>query len=128
MQIRRYDHERDYPMISEWHRGWKQEPVDPELLSDYGIIVGNIAAAWLYTSNSKLTWIECTVVDPKSDKTARRDAIVALYKELFNEAKRLGFSLVMGYTISPRIASDSDRYGTKFIKDPMYLLVKNLKE
>lgn len=127
MVVRRYRDGVDYPLIESWYKAWNMPVLEQEYFSTYGIIVDDTVAAWLYITDSKLCMIENTISAYNSDKEHRRACIIKAYDELFKEAKRQGFNVVLGYTDNSRIAAGAESFGCSLIEKPIYLVVKNLK-
>lgn len=83
-------------------QGWPPQP--DWAFSDLCYVVPGIAAVWLFTSNSKLFWVENLVGNPLADKDERRAALPALLSYVSEEAGKLGGKAVMTSTSHPGAA------------------------
>lgn len=89
----------DYPILAEWWKSYKKwRPVNKLLLPDIGTAVTwneNLAAAgFLYTTNSKIAWIEWVVADPSLDKNTRKNAVIEVLEALTKKAKAAGAAVI----------------------------------
>ncbi len=93
--------EDDYDMLSPWYK-WHRFPQPPKdclpnnglggiMITKDGI---DIVAGYLYFTNSKMTWLEFIVSNPKYKENDRKEAIEFLINELSEIAKSKGFSVV----------------------------------
>lgn len=91
----------DYSTLVDWWKQFRFPPVAQEMLPNNGlggIIVSkdgiDICAGFLYTTNSKLAWIEFIVSNFEYKSPDRKDAIKHLINDLCAIAKDLGFKAV----------------------------------
>lgn len=77
-------------------QGWPEQP--DWVFSDLCYVVPGVAAVWLFTSNSKLFWIENLVGNPLIDKEVMRAALPGLLSYVSDEARKLGGKAVMTST------------------------------
>ncbi len=61
------------------------------LFSDTGFVVEGVAAAWLYTTNSRMAFLENLVANPDVDVETRSKGIDLVVAAVIAEAKRQGF-------------------------------------
>ena len=73
--------------------GWT--PMPDWAFSDLCFVVPGLCAVWLFTSNSKLFWVENLVANPLADKETRRAAMPALLSYVAEQAGELGAKAVM---------------------------------
>lgn len=84
--------------IAEW---WSSHsmPFDAEALSESGVLVSdkgkNVAASWIYLSNSKLCHIGFTCTNPEAPLIKRGKAINLAIGFLIQRAKELGYTRIM---------------------------------
>lgn len=104
--IRNYT-DADYPMLVNW---WKEQkwPVIPKAsLSNLGYISyqNNLptAAAFLYTTNSNLAWLEWMIANPQYDWETRQEAIYELIDHISEEAKKQGYSILFTSVSNKRL-------------------------
>lgn len=84
----------DYPIVSSWWtaRSWPVLPLD--LLPKTGVVVGDYCAGFLYSTDSRICWIEFIVSNPNTDKAERDRAMNLLLDRLIVEAKNLGCKVI----------------------------------
>lgn len=94
----RFDLEKHIPLISSWgvERGMMTQDaaVDAALYPPTGFVVNGILASWLYLTNSSLAYIDSTIADPKSEKDARRAAMVEMLPLIVEEARAHGVKVL----------------------------------
>lgn len=102
MLISRLLKESDYDNLLNWWRFWKWEnPPTKEILPQNGvggIMVTNkgidICAGFLYTTNSKIAWMEFIVANPEYKEKDRKEAKRILVNDICHIAKELGFTSI----------------------------------
>jgi hypothetical protein len=89
----------DYGTLSKWWIDWDWAVLPPALLPKIGIIVSNggedVAAAFLYKTDSCVCWAENFISSRTSKRENRQGAIEFLVKVLSEVAKENGFSIMM---------------------------------
>jgi N-acetylglutamate synthase-like GNAT family acetyltransferase len=93
--------EQDYDSLVEWAK-WFKFPYPPkEMLPNNGtggIMVTkdgiDVCAGFIYTTNSKIAWLEWIVSNPEYRNKDRQEAIKILIDGLCNIAQSLGFKAV----------------------------------
>jgi hypothetical protein len=103
MDIRIAEH-TDYETLKDWWGFWRfpapSRPSLPQYQQGYfnGLIVSyngkDIAAGFLYETNSSMCWIEYIVTNPKTSSEEREEAILRVLEELSSSARELGYSIV----------------------------------
>lgn len=84
----------DYPTLVGWWEAQKF-PVPPEvILPSTGYMSDEMAAGYLYLTNSRIAWLEWVVADPKAPKCPRSKAIDEVVNHICNAAKITGAALV----------------------------------
>jgi hypothetical protein len=89
---------KDYLMLSQWWDAQEFPKPALGLLPATGYICDEIAAAFLYLTNSPLSWIEWVVADPDAEKQARSHAIDSVINYACNQAKRIESAAVFTTT------------------------------
>lgn len=91
--------EEDYRVVCQMMTDWGMAQIHRRMLSEYGAIVYKeefpVCSGWLYQSDSKMAWIEWVIMNKKATKKQREGALTFLFDVLFNQAKALGFEVVM---------------------------------
>lgn len=80
----------DYPMLCEWWNAQNFPPPPGSILPASGYICKEMAAAFLYLTNSPIAWVEWVVADPKAEKKNRNIAIDAIIAFVCEQAKKAG--------------------------------------
>ena len=90
----------DYKVIDSWYLERNLPQPDSKFLPENGLgglILEKekpIAAAYVYTTNSKLGYIDILISDPNYKEEDRYDIILELFKELTQKAYDLGCEMV----------------------------------
>lgn len=72
--------------------------LNPKFLSSIGYIVEDIAAAWLYTTNSKFAIIAWPISNKDKSKEDKDKALDLIFNKCENIAKRLGYDISVNFT------------------------------
>lgn len=88
-----------HPVIAEWWVGHEWPVIPPEALPEIGRIATNdrgemVCAAWLYKTDSTLSWMEFYISDPKASKTEISEGLDLIINDLCEVAKDAGFHTV----------------------------------
>ncbi len=110
MSVRPYSPEQ-YCLIEYWHtlRGIGCPP--KAALPRVGVIANNLAAGFLYQTDSCFAIIDGYIANPVSDKAERDAALDAVTLALLEKAKELGFTHVKCETKLPSIGARATRLG-----------------
>lgn len=91
MVVRNFNKLKDLEILNSICIDRNLSTIDPEMLSDFGFIVSNIAFGWLYpTLTSNLCIIENVIVNKNFEYELRNEALNMLFKQLHSTAKTLG--------------------------------------
>lgn len=97
MSIRLYT-EKDHAMLSAWWIKWNWPVMPHEYLPQLGLISStnaeDLAAGFLYRTDSPIAWLEWLVGNPEAPKYERRKALNQVISALENEARLLGAKLI----------------------------------
>lgn len=92
------EYDRVYSMANDWWKFWKFPVPNVEFLPQSMICayIGDrpISIGFLYSTDSKISWLEFVVADPKSGKQERADAIEKVICSAKFLAGVLGFDVV----------------------------------
>lgn len=126
-QLRFYDSEKDYAMISDWFavHGAKCPPA--QILPKLGVVCTmdgeDVAALWLYMDNSVgVCWAEYPVTRPKLKLTQSREALQNLFTYMRRFAASNAYPIMRVTTIPP-IARYLEHFGFKAEMDNLVSLV-----
>jgi hypothetical protein len=105
----------DYETLKVWWSFWRFPAPPIQFLPRYeedkfnGLIVSingkDLAAGFLYETNSNMCWIEYIVTNPKTTAEERDEAIVKLLEELSISAKNLGYQIIFSSIKSESLIS-----------------------
>lgn len=105
----------DYEMLKGWWSFWRFPAPPIPFLPRYeedsfnGLIISNngkdLAAGFLYETNSKMCWLEYIVTNPDTKAEERDDAIAVLLNELSVSAKHLGYDVIFSSIKSESLIS-----------------------
>lgn len=65
----------DFDEIAKWFEARKMPMPDRSLFPKVGFIVDNVAAGFIYFTDSRVAIIDCYISNPKSDKKVRDEAL-----------------------------------------------------
>ncbi len=92
--LRRYTN-FDYQTIKGWSDARGSVLIPQEYLPLTGFVHEGHCAGFLYKTDSAVAWLEWVFSNPASDSKARNLAMNEMIDELCNEAKRLGFKVIL---------------------------------
>lgn len=101
----------DFKQISEWMSERSLGVPRGTRLSSTGIIVDNVAAGFLYVTNSEVAIIDCFISNPKADKIDRGNALDEITEALLKLALRYGARIVKCDSQLPSIQERALRHG-----------------
>lgn len=115
----------DYETLVYWWNNWSEwENAAPpkEMLPENGkggIMIhkksSEICAGFIYTTNSKIAWLEFVISNPNYREQDRKEAIALLINNLCAIAKNLGFKAVFTSVKNPFLINHFQKTG--FSKD-----------
>lgn len=89
----------DHPMIAKWWESWGWDVLPEIALPTTGIIVTNegedIAAVFLYKTDSCVCWAEHFVANKTASRDARKGGVEFLIRTVMEVAKEQGFMMMM---------------------------------
>ncbi len=94
MNIRQFNKETDYNQLLEWakDRGVNYPPLD--FLSDFGLIIENKCACFLYNGNSRVCFVEALISNPKLNNDDRSKAINTMFDNIINISKDKNYNYI----------------------------------
>lgn len=102
-------------MLDRWHEAHSWPLLAADFWPKTGVIISNgdndLAAAFLYRTDSPICWIENIISNPRSAKMERRAAIDMLIDTLAAEAKNSGFKAVLCMTEHRRLMQAFEEAG-----------------
>lgn len=118
----------DLANIKQWAlTGWDTE-YSEDLFPAMGLIVDDIAAVFIYRTDSKVCFIENMVSNREACPVEKDRALDVLLKDAFSMAKDLGFKVAYATTNNPKVISRAIHHGvqidikhtllTKYLTDP----------
>lgn len=102
---------KDYETVCVWWRKHDWTPVPVSSLPRTGFIVDDLAAGFLYITDTNLTWLEWVVANPEAEKEQRSKAVDAVIEALLDRAKELGFTRVFTSTNNPALEKRFHKHG-----------------
>lgn len=123
--VRRYV-DGDFDQIQEWLKRRQMKVFHPNILPKAGFIVDEVAAMFLYETDSDICYLENLVSNPYINSEARDHAISLIVEAAFAYAVMQGFKFVMSITDHPQVIKRAIRSGAK-VEPGKVLLTKQLK-
>lgn len=99
----RYYTPDDEKSINMWYHERNMEVVPAKLLPPIGFVVPGIACAHLYQTDGGIAILENFISNPHVSRDARVEALDTIIEALTEEAKKLGFKMVMALSTHPTI-------------------------
>ena len=123
----------DYDILVSWWNDNNFPPPPKEMLPNNGtggIIITkegvNICAGFLYTTNSKIAWLEWVVADKNYRDKDRKQAIILLINGLCNLAQELGFKAIFTSVKNPFLINHFKNTGFTLDSNKSSEMVKKL--
>jgi hypothetical protein len=85
-----------------------------------------IIAGFLYTTNSKVAWVEWVVSDPDYRESDRKQAMELLINGIENVAKNSGFKVILSIGRSKGLIETHRKLGYTIDKNPSYEISKKI--
>lgn len=123
MQAEAWDPSVHVPMVTGWIRARElgEDAGDVALLPPTGLVVGGIAAGFVYMTNGGVAFIDSFMTDPASSKADRSEALDTLMVLLVAQAKELGYAVVIGTTTAQPLADRFHQHGFS-VSDGFYVV------
>lgn len=126
MKLTRFKTAKHYETIKGWADKRETTIADKVLLSNFGYIDSH-CAGFLYTTNSKVAFIENIIANPDSNWKDRDDSLDMVINKLTEHAEKKGYEIVIGFTRHKSIIERGMRLG--FVPGNEFLMiVKTIKE
>jgi len=124
----------DYETISKWWKWWRWPIVPRDLLPNNGtggfMIEKNnipIVCGFLYTSNSKLAWLEYIVSNPEYREDDRQDAIDSLITNIEEFSKSIGIKVLFSIGKSDSLKKKHKKLGWFVDDKPSHEIIKRIQ-
>ncbi|RKG80290.1 hypothetical protein [Corallococcus terminator] len=105
-----FDPKLHHGLLELWRKPW-DETMTPDALPQTGFVVPDKAAGFLYRTDSSVALIEGIIAAPGLSKEVRNEAVNAIVAAIRDEARRLGFKLLLGYSQLDAIMERAKRFG-----------------
>ena len=96
------------------HSWWEAHGTEVDLgkvLSDRGLIVPGVCAAWLYLSDGPMAWIGWSVANPHASPREVHDGFELIFNEFKDEAAEAGNPVVGAFTATSGLIKVFERAG-----------------
>lgn len=110
-----FEAEKHYEAVCSWWKAesWPQVPLNH--LPKYGVVISvddiPACAAWLYQTDSQISWLEWVVANPEVRREKRAAALDELVLTLKNMANRMGFETIFMTARSAPLISRMEKHG-----------------
>jgi hypothetical protein len=126
VEIQAYCPKRHYPTVALWEEEHGLSPTPPDLFPKIGFFVPSTCAGFLYQTDSNVALIEGLITSPLSDPERRDEALDIVVEALLEEAKKLGYSVVYGFTSVSAVSRRALRLGFEKSPKPYQLVTRRL--
>ncbi|MDC0712174.1 hypothetical protein POL68_27150 [Stigmatella sp. ncwal1] len=117
--------EQHFEQILRWNQA-RKEVLTADILPQTGFILPGKAAGFLYRTDSSVAWIENLVAAPELNREQRSVAIDAIVKAVSDEARKLGFKMLLGYTVLDVVVKRAQRLGFAHVEGDFKLVALQL--
>ena len=107
----------DLPEVQGWYALRHLAPPTLDMLPDFGCIEPEVAAGWLYCTDSSFALLDGYITNPEAFSRDRDAALDVITSELLAEARRAGFRHVLAYTRHGSIGRRAMRHGFRGLGD-----------
>lgn len=113
MVAHKFNYEEHAVMVGKWLTKHSFPLPPKDLLPDIGFLVDDAACGFLYTTNSKLGWVEWVFSNPEKPKEDRAAALDVVFKLLENVANQVGITALFSAASIPGYAAVLERNNFK---------------
>lgn len=112
MKPRPFDPEKDYDTVAAWWKGhaWRV-PLPKSMFPTSGLIIDDVCAAWLYVTDSYLSFLGWPVGNPEQSPRVIDRGLEIVIKELQLMAVERGSPYLSAYTNKTGLLKLYDRIG-----------------
>lgn len=103
-------------MIDHWFQA-RGSKAAQDLLPKVGFIVPGIAAGFLMQTDTGCCILEPFIANKDTDKAERNKALEAIMGELIQEASRLGFKRIFGFSSNEPMISRALKFGFVIVEE-----------
>lgn len=109
-------------MVKQWCRSRNLPTTMLQLLPRHGLIVPDVAVAFLYQTDSKIAYVDGFMSNPDATMDDRVRAFDLITEGVEELARSLGFKQIWVFTTRKGVAAQAERHGWK-AQDRRYLFV-----
>lgn len=128
IKLRKWNKEKDYPVICQWYKDWGMGKPSLDLFPENVFIIDHVICASYYKTDSKVAYIENIISNPDCPTNIRQIGLGVAGDYIFKLAKEDGFKVVIGFTQNKSVAQVSDTHGMKISKYNWAIMTKDLGE
>jgi len=103
----------DYDTVDSWFKAHGIQGMDQSLLPETGLIVDDVAAGFLYRTDSSVAFLDSFVTNPEQPQTVRARALQDILEGLTEKAKEVKVRLIIGQPKSAGLIKLGLRVGYK---------------
>ncbi len=98
-------------MVKQWCRSRKLPTIMLQLLPKHGLIVPDVAVAFLYQTDSKIAYVDGFMSNPHATLDDRLHAFDEITESLEVLARNLGFKQIWVFTTRSGVVAQAQRHG-----------------
>jgi len=114
----------DYELLCSWWKEHNWPSIPFEFLPKIGIIVDDCVAGFIYSTDSKICWLEFIISDPKSENYKRQVALNILIEEACKTSSALGFKAIFTSVSHKRLIQKYQNNGFEITDNNMTNLMR----
>lgn len=111
IQLKTYEPEKHEEMLKTWLDQWKLSHKVIDILPTTGWIIEDIAALFVYETNSKICFIECMISNKKMDKEVVNHALDILVKSTIINMRGKGYKYIGANTTYKSVVDRAKKHG-----------------
>ena len=115
-------------MVDSWAKAWKMNPYPEGYLPTVGYIVPDVACAFLFATDSDVSYIEAVLSNKDANEVDKDAAIDAITEAIVATAKDIGSKWLIGASSHLAVIDRAiDRHGFHLADAPVYQFIKELR-
>lgn len=118
---------KDKDTLDLWWNAHAMPPIPGAALPEVGFIVPDVAAGFLYQTDSSVAMIENYITNPNSSYEVRQEALDSITGALIGEATERGFERIVALTTAQSIFNRAKRFGFQSV-GAFYVLRLDLRD
>lgn len=126
MTPHQFDMKLDWGQMASWYEDWGLDVPEKEFFPETGYVVDEVAAGFLYKTDSGLAMVESYISNPHISKELRGKALDSITEMLIDSARICGFKFVMAVSSIEAIINRAVIHGFKECQSNCKILMRGV--